>query len=134
MTELKKCPFCGGEVCIELGHNENDENPMLLWRIRSTNEYGGCVCRDIFIESYQFEEYEESQKEDAKERLIEMWNTRKPVEDVLERLEEVGGLKIRVIGGRCNGKTLQLGYQKGIKNAFEIVKEGLMDDKKGLEQ
>ena len=45
-------------------------------------------------------------------------------EKIIEKLEEVGKLEISMRGGRCNGKTLALGYTKGIENAIEIVKQG----------
>ena len=44
-------------------------------------------------------------------------------EKIIERLREVGNLEITVHGGRCNGKTLTLGYVKGIENAIEIVNQ-----------
>ena len=43
-------------------------------------------------------------------------------EKIIEKLKEVGNLEISMYGGRCNGKTLTLGYKKGIENAIEIVK------------
>ena len=43
---------------------------------------------------------------------------------IIEKLEEVGKLEISMRGGRCKGKTLALGYTKGIENAIEIVKQG----------
>lgn len=45
------------------------------------------------------------------------------IEKILERLREIGQLEISLHGGRCNGKTLALGYKKGIENAIEIVQE-----------
>ena len=45
------------------------------------------------------------------------------VDKVVERLEEVGQLELKTHGGRCNEKTLALGYAKGVENAIEIVKE-----------
>ena len=45
------------------------------------------------------------------------------IEKILERLREVGQLEISLHGGRCNGKTLTLGYKKGIENAIQIVQE-----------
>ena len=45
------------------------------------------------------------------------------IEKILERLREVGQLEIYFHGGRCNGKTLTLGYKKGIENAISIVQE-----------
>ena len=47
----------------------------------------------------------------------------KVFEKIIEKLKEVGNLEISMYGGRCNGKTLALGYTKGISDAIEIVKQ-----------
>ena len=45
------------------------------------------------------------------------------IKKLIERLEEVGKLEISMHGGRCNGKTLALGYAKGIENSISIVNQ-----------
>ena len=47
----------------------------------------------------------------------------KAFERIVERLKEVGQFEVKMIGGRCNGKTLTLGYKKGIANAISIVNQ-----------
>lgn len=42
---------------------------------------------------------------------------------LISRLKEVGKLEISMHGGRCNGKTLALGYAKGIENSIAVVNE-----------
>ena len=50
-------------------------------------------------------------------------DARKPMERIVERLEEFNeGTFIRA-NGRANGKTLAYGYSKGIEKAVMIVKE-----------
>ena len=44
-------------------------------------------------------------------------------EKIIEKLEVAGKTELIVNGGRCNGKTLALGYTKGISDAIEIVKQ-----------
>ena len=83
MNELKKCPFCGGEVCLEIRSEYNTD--FDYWAIISTKEDDGCICNNVFIESYYFDD--EYEKEDAKQELIKAWNTRKPVKNVIDRLE-----------------------------------------------
>lgn len=61
MSELKKCPFCGGEA---------------RWATRDKHWIECAVCGTEGI----YSEYSED--------CIEAWNTRKPVERILERLEE----------------------------------------------
>ena len=64
MTELKPCPFCGGEVRInDMGN---------YWVILRTSR-SSCVCR-IFMESDQFHDKDGKQRQ--KEKLIEKWNNR----------------------------------------------------------
>ena len=45
------------------------------------------------------------------------------VEKLIKRLEETRKTEITIHGGRCNGKTLALGYAKGIENSIEIVNQ-----------
>ena len=44
-------------------------------------------------------------------------------EKIIEKLEVAGKTELIVNGGRCNGKTLALGYAKGISEAIKIVKQ-----------
>ena len=44
-------------------------------------------------------------------------------EKIIEKLEVAGKTELIANGGRCNGKTLALGYTKGISEAIEIVKQ-----------
>ena len=48
-------------------------------------------------------------------------------EKIIEKLEVAGKTELIVNGGRCNGKTLALGYTKGISDAIEIVKQEAAD-------
>ncbi len=72
MTELKRCPFCGGEVSIaESG--DHLTSWMFITRGNGKNE---CKCR-VFMESktYDFDS-SESEKVKIKADLIEAWNKR----------------------------------------------------------
>ena len=65
--ELKPCPFCGGEadlnnVSVKLGE-------QWLWSIE-------CVECGVFIDR------------EEKDYVIKAWNTRKPMERIVERLEQ----------------------------------------------
>ena len=63
---LLKCPFCGGEAEL-IKRKSNFPYIHGVWCI-------GCKCRTSF--------------EKSEEIAIEKWNNRKPVDDVLERLEK----------------------------------------------
>ena len=66
MTELKPCPFCGGEVSLkDMGY---------FWMISRSNK-SSCKCR-VFLESRAFTRDNLGAMERAKERLIEKWNRR----------------------------------------------------------
>lgn len=100
---LLNCPFCGGGNIIS---TYNNFVPALLC--------GGCGAMMTIPWSLQGNTEDELQKK---------WNTRKPMDRIVERLEEVAKTEIRVHSARCNGKTLAIGYAKGIENAIKIVKE-----------
>ena len=101
------CPFCGKKMI--LSHKFADHpNGYLKWlRFHPDNE---CILRAYSIDLRETEK-------------VEAWNTRKPMERIVERLEEFNeGTFIRA-NGRANGKTLAYGYSKGIEKAVMIVKE-----------
>ena len=88
MSELKKCPFCGGEAKL-VG-----------------DKYHWVFCEGCQGGSHAFETVEEA---------IKAWNTRKPVDDVVEALKE---RKVE------NSRRLwQPTWNIGIDQAIEIVKE-----------
>ena len=72
MTELKRCPFCGGKVAIaEAG--DYLTSWMLITRGNGKN---GCKCR-VFMESKLYSsDCSEADKEKVKNDLIEAWNKR----------------------------------------------------------
>ena len=66
MSELKKCPFCGGEHIIKTYFNWN---PALL-----------CSCGVVMTVPMDW-------RTNKEEELERKWNTRKPLDDVVEALE-----------------------------------------------
>ena len=52
---------------------------------------------------------------------VKKWNTRKPVDDVVEALEE----KLSFFNGKSYGNDVVMGIASGMFNAIEIVKEHL---------
>ena len=61
MSELKKCPFCGGE--LELTDDDYYWHP-----------FNGCFLDANHVTN--------------NEKRIKAWNTRKPMQNIVERLEE----------------------------------------------
>ena len=112
MNELKKCPFCGGEV------------EMFTEQLDAVRDCYNFHCESCNMSVY----YDYSDKEEA----IEKWNTRTPVDKVIERLEErklvsrCRGIELSCTGGY--GKIIDeinFGMHKAYSQAIEIIKEGM---------
>lgn len=113
MSEIKllPCPFCGGEASVlsDCSYSRTDGETMYYVRCQ--------YCAS------------ESSWEYSEEEAIKRWNTRKPMQEIVERLEEVGKEEIKIHRARCNGKTLAFGFMLGIQQAINLVKEvGGMSD------
>lgn len=68
MEQLKKCPFCGGEAKID----------------KTTSNAVEVACSECSASTPLFWAFI-----GGKEKAIEAWNTRKPMERILEQLEEL---------------------------------------------
>ena len=105
MSEIKlaKCPFCDSEL------KRWDYMPNVFFE----HPYNGCILS--------------GKKVLESEHDVKAWNTRKPMERIIERLEEE--LKLSDIEKeRCiRENPLQFdeakGYSTGISNAIDFVKE-----------
>ena len=86
---LKRCPFCGGEAGVA-GYK-------YMWV-----ECNGCGASTTTV--------------DCREDAIKVWNTRKPVDDVVEALENAS------YTARCFNATVDY---LNLDMAIEIVKEHL---------
>lgn len=93
MNELKKCPFCGGE---------------LRWNMHKLYEHNKTGC---ILDGFEFAAINKDK-----------WNTRKPVEDVLEKLEE----ECAEYKNTWNiyDDEVAFGQMNGMSNAISIIKEG----------
>lgn len=107
MSELKRCPFCGGEAKIDK-------------TIANTVSVECTVChassRIILCT-----------EGDIEQKAIKAWNTRKPMQNIVERLEEELELTDKEKRRCVHENHLQFdeakGYARGIDNAIEIVRE-----------
>lgn len=103
MSEIKllPCPFCGGEKVIS---TYNNFVPALLC--------GGCGAMMTIPMSFG-DTYEDKERE-----LLRKWNTRIPMQEIVERLEESKGTVV------IDGKEMyQEDYFIDIDEAIQIVKE-----------
>ena len=108
MEQLKKCPFCGGEADVFKASDLGD----FSWNSdRFTVKCRSCFCgTGLYSDS---------------ERTIEMWNTRKPMERIVERLEKVKNREANgecPIDGMCDKKPYECTSCYS-NTAIEIVKE-----------
>lgn len=65
MDNLKPCPFCGGEAKVIENNSYTDIHSV--------------ICKNCFTESDRYQ---------TQEKAIEAWNTRKPIEKILDELSE----------------------------------------------
>lgn len=116
-TKLLNCPFCGGEARLQ----------------RRAKKHGyyvvckSCGCRTPYFQ-YQFDSNEK-----LREEAITAWNTRKPMERILERLEEENMVLFNAINKYQNNMhedegafdRVRMLQHKKLSNhkAIEIVKE-----------
>ena len=93
-TKLLSCPFCGGEAVTAEMYNTKLKNLFPIVKCLD------CECRTPMTETF--------------EEAIAVWNTRKPMESILERLGEES---FHRYNDTKNEKLITL------DNAIEIVKE-----------
>ena len=98
MNELKKCPFCGGEARFVETYIDN----------------GFCECKNGCVEQC---------KTMSKKEAIQEWNTRKPVDDVVEALEKRLEEQFKLYAIAFDPEDR--GAYDAYNEAIEIVKEHL---------
>lgn len=91
--ELKPCPFCGGEAEIKNDLGNDCVYISCKW----------CHCNSRLSEN--------------QEEVIEAWNTRKPIDDIVEQLE-----KLKEWG---YAELMPCEVDELIDKAIEIVKGGI---------
>ena len=107
-NSLLNCPFCG--VSLKKIGSKRRGNQFYV------HDYKGPDC---ILKEFSF-------KADDEEKM-KHWNTRKPMERIVERLEEELELTDKEKRRCVHENPLQFdeakGYARGIANAIEIVKE-----------
>lgn len=106
MSEIKRCPFCGGEGEV---HEYNS-----FWY------KAGCNNQKCFL-------YITAQVFNSKEKAVEAWNTRKPMKNIVKRLEKEGQTmseaKSMVKYGKASPSSHRYYKAVSVKKAIKIVKE-----------
>ena len=108
-TKLLNCPFCGGKASF--------------WRLseKQKDGYTDCVfvrCKDCYASTKKIEYNARIHKNDSEyDEAKQLWNTRKPMERIVEKLEE--SYRLYAIGFNAEDRG---GYD-AYSDAIEIVKE-----------
>ena len=117
MSELKSCPCCGEEI---------QGGVRLTGYMMMNRKYIKCDACGLKMESsYDIDGLSQTHLKAITEDLIRRWNTRKPMQNIVERLEN----HIRyceLCHEEFNDSRMSLTYEvqlNSYKNAIEIVKE-----------
>ena len=135
MDKLKKCPFCGStklKIDKKSKLYENTaiariENHTFSVRCNVCHARGGAVggkVADFRYTKNPLPEYLTTDVE-LKQKAIEAWNNRKPVENVIKRLEEEKGIAFVTLANTGDSRY-DLVYDNVmayINKAVEIIKE-----------
>lgn len=121
MTDkLKPCPFCGGKASLYVDKFEN--------------YFTGCEVCDFYL-GIEIEHDCELRhgflaKHYSKESAIEAWNTRKPMDRIVEQLEKWKQEADEQYEDTDSElyKMASVGKYHAYKQAIEIVKEGGKDE------
>lgn len=112
-NELLLCPFCGAEARLQ------KKNRKRGWYVICKNR--SCACSTPFYQNTFTSE------ENLKRVAIKVWNTRKPLEKISERLEERKYEHVNEYSKDFN--LCEKSAYKSFEMAIEIVKEeGGMND------
>lgn len=99
--ELKPCPFCGG-------------NRIIIFKTAKNRGYATCI--ECGARTRGCGNYEHKDDLRWKERAVRLWNIRKPMEQIVEQLEEERSI--------FNNTDWNVAMNKAIK----IVEGGVEDE------
>lgn len=113
--KLKRCPFCGGEAEIEYEGVDGYYQKYYSWV--------HVVCKNCYATTGRTY----GDKDRSKAYAIRAWNTRKPLQEIVENLEAellVASLEVELC---ASDNSLEIdsakGYANGVASAIETVKE-----------
>ena len=118
MSDLKCCPFCGGEAKIVRYCGKKT-----IVYVECTNCLAYMGNQRIITSSNRGKEYFESE-----EKLINAWNTRKPMDNIVEKLEErekylENAMKESHEKGYSSSEAKAMNERVAIRYAINIVKQ-----------
>lgn len=104
---LRECPFCGGKARIML---EEEDRP--------DDTFHNIYCTDCGVQFWV----------GSKSEAIAKWNTRKPMERIVETLEQRKNFYENRMGEGIERDIEDWGSVKSYEDAIEIVKAGGVDE------
>ena len=114
MSELKRCPFCGGDK-LKIESKTKDisyrhvRQHTLSVRCNKCHARGGTVSGEIGNYSFGTPKSEKlTTSKELEEKAIEAWNNRKPMNRIVEQIKSLSGYEI---------------YKNTFDLIIEIVKE-----------
>lgn len=116
-NDLKPCPFCGGEAEIIHKHDIlNDDYEVYIKCTECNSQTQTCNTTAISGEPLP---------PNPLPYLVEIWNKRKPIDDIVEKLEERAETHEKIMLGCANvqERHAHLKTEEAFRQAIEIVKE-----------
>ena len=114
MKITKGCPMCGEKEKVKLMCLNTETNEAIGWDEAEGNVYTWFHCYECDAEFLC------DMPVHTPENMIEWWNTRKPMERIVERLEEESYDSMHIDMSRPITETWQI---IDLDKAIEIVKE-----------
>lgn len=114
MKITKGCPMCGEKEKVKLMCLNTETNEPIVWDEAEGNVYTWFHCYECDAEFLC------DMPVHTPENMIEWWNTRKPMERIVERLEEESYDSMHIDMSRPITETWQI---IDLDKAIEIVKE-----------
>ena len=114
MKITKGCPMCGEKEKVKLMCLNTETNEPIVWNEAEGNVYTWFHCYECDAEFLC------DMPVHTPENMIEWWNTRKPMERIVERLEEESYDSMHIDMSRPITETWQI---IDLDKAIEIVKE-----------
>ena len=102
MSELKCCPFCGGEARLYSFHSQT---------IKTYKEYW-VKCKNDCCQTKNFR---------SEEKAVEQWNTRTPMANIVEKLEEEKTMAY----DKWDGGSSYKAYSQAINIVKQEINNGL---------
>ena len=118
MSELKCCPFCGGE---DIGYSVKTTGRWeRKYHVAMYCKDCNCYGKRVLVTPTENTRYDIERNEEYKKLAINAWNTRTPMANIVERLEEK---HIDISGNTSLHYLYSEGYIDALDYVSDIVKQ-----------